>query len=136
MRLTDLINASSGYLRVRDAQLRKRNGQPTNLVLPEMMIDQDEVAFIAQSQADRPEPGSATGFIEPNFNAAVETRQPRAFVMFTPGHIVTGKVHVFGATDLAGLRGLLRSSVRAGHRCHRAGRWLTRGVAWIVTISC
>ena len=28
-RLTDLINASSGYLRVRDARLLSRNGEPT-----------------------------------------------------------------------------------------------------------
>ncbi len=102
VRLTDLINASSGYLRVRDAQLRKRNGQPTNLTLSELMIDQDEIEFIAQNHADRPEPGSATGFIEPVFDAGVEARRPRPFVMFTPGHTLTGNVHIFGQTDLAG----------------------------------
>jgi hypothetical protein len=101
-RLTDLINASSGYLRVRDAQLRKRNGQPTNLTLSELMIDQDEIEFIAQNHADRPEPGSATGFVEPVFDATIEARRPRPFVMFTPGHTLTGNVHIFGQTDLAG----------------------------------
>ena len=30
-RLTDLINASSGYLRIRDARLLSRNGEPTDL---------------------------------------------------------------------------------------------------------
>jgi hypothetical protein len=29
-RLSDLINASSGYIRVRDAQLLRRNGDPTS----------------------------------------------------------------------------------------------------------
>ena len=101
-RLTDLINASSGYVRVRDAQLLQRNGEPSGLVLSELMVDQDEISFIAQSHAAHPEPGSAVGFIEPIFGSDIEARQAREFVMFTPGHTVTGRVHVFGQTDLAG----------------------------------
>jgi hypothetical protein len=101
-RLSDLINASRGYIRIRDAQLLQRNGDPTNLFLAELMVDQDEISFIAQPQAQNPEPGDAVGFIEPAFGENVEARQAREFVMFTPGHTVTGKVHVFGQTDLAG----------------------------------
>lgn len=101
-RLTDLINASSGYLRVRDARLLKPNGDPTRLVLPELMVDQDEISFIAQHDAPPPEPGSAGGFIEPNVGATAEIRKAREFVLFTPGHTLTGKVHLFGQTDLAG----------------------------------
>jgi len=101
-RLTDLINASRGYIRIRDAQLLQRNGDPTSLVLAELMVDQDEISFIAQSGAPPPEPGAAGGFIEPAFGETVEARQAREYVMFTPGHTVTGKVHVFGQTDLAG----------------------------------
>ena len=101
-RLTDLINASSGYVRVRDAQLLQRNGDASGLVLPELMVDQDEISFIAQSHAAPPEPGSAVGFIEPVFGDTIEARKAREFVMFTPGHTVTGRVHVFGQTDLAG----------------------------------
>ena len=101
-RLTDLINASSGYIRVRDAQLLQRNGEPTGSVLSELMVDQDEISFIAQQHAPHPEPGSATGFIEPVFGDDIEARKAREFVMFTPGHTVTGNVHIFGQTDLAG----------------------------------
>ena len=101
-RLSDLINASRGYLRIRDAQLLQRNGEPTSLVLAELMVDQDEISFIAQTQAEAPEPGAAVGFIEPSFGENIEARQAREFVLFTPGHTVTGKVHVFGQTDLAG----------------------------------
>jgi hypothetical protein len=101
-RLSDLINASRGYVRIRDAQLLQRNGDPTNLILAELMVDQDEISFIAQQQAQSPEPGAAGGFIEPTFGDNVEARQAREFVMFTPGHTVTGKVHIFGQTDLAG----------------------------------
>jgi hypothetical protein len=101
-RLTDFINASSGYLRVRDARLLRRNGEPTTLVLPELMVDQDEISFIAEHDAQPPEPGSAGGFVEPNFGTVAQIRKPREFVLFTPGHTVTGKVHIFGETDLAG----------------------------------
>jgi hypothetical protein len=101
-RLTDLINASSGYVRIHDARLLRRNGDPTSLVLTELMIDQDEISFIAQEEAPHPEPGAAVGFIEPAFGDNIEARQAREFVMFTPGHTITGKVHVFGQTDLAG----------------------------------
>jgi hypothetical protein len=100
-RVTDLINASSDFLRIRDARLLKRNGDPTNMVLSELLVDQDEISFIAQHDAVVPEPGSAGGFIEPNFGAVAEIRKPREFVLFTPGHTVSGKVHLFGETDLA-----------------------------------
>ena len=101
-RLSDLINASSGYVRIRDARLLRRNGDATKMMLPELMVDQDEISFIAQTEAPAPEPGAAVAFIEPAFGAEIEARKPRQFVMFTPGHAVTGKVHVFGETDLAG----------------------------------
>jgi hypothetical protein len=100
-RLTDLINASSGYVRVRDAQLLRRNGDPTSVTLPELMVDQDEISFIAQRDPSLDHPGS------PGYNMMFTTETPgvrkaREFIMFTPGHTVTGQVHVFGETDLAG----------------------------------
>jgi hypothetical protein len=98
-RLTDLINASSGYIRIRDAQLLHRNGEPTTLVLPEIMVDQDEISFIAQTESGVVSGSGAqfdSGFSDP----AVE-RTARPYVLFTPGHTVTGWVHVFGQTDLA-----------------------------------
>ena len=104
-RLSDLINASSGYVRVRNARLLRRNGEPTSLVLPELMVDQDEISFIAQAAAPPPEPGASgpsSAFLESGVGAAMEARTAREFVMFTPGHSVTGKVYVFGQTDLAG----------------------------------
>jgi len=100
-RLSDMINASSGYVRVHNARLLRRNGEPTSLILPELMVDQDEISFIAQEQTPQPEPG-ASGFIEPGYGSTSETKRAREFVMFTPGHTVTGRVHVFGETDVAG----------------------------------
>ena len=102
-RLSDLINASSGYIRVRDARLMRRNGDPTSLVLPELMVDQDEISFIAQQKAaGRASEGEGSAFVEPGYGSTAETRQAREFVMFTPGHTVTGRVHIFGQTDVAG----------------------------------
>ncbi len=136
-RLSDLINSSSGYVRIQNARLLRRNGDPTTLVLPELMVDQDEISFIAAIEADesiddantaRPfggvsaDDGSSrrtSGPVSAPQHPAVATsgaprvagrssgggaieRPPREFVMFTPGHSITGKVQVFGGTDLAG----------------------------------
>lgn len=100
-RVSDMINASSGYLRVRDAQLLRRNGDPTSLVLPELMVDQDEISYIGQTHPAAPEPGSGAGHVEPGYESLAGNREAREFVMFTPGHTVTGRIHVFGGSDLA-----------------------------------
>jgi hypothetical protein len=101
LRLTDLINASSGYVRVHQAQLLRRNGDPTNLILPELMVDQDEISYIAQREFLPLEEGSGQGFIDQGVGGSVANRQTREFVLFTPGHTVSGTVYIFGETDLA-----------------------------------
>jgi hypothetical protein len=98
-RLTDLVNAQNGYLLVRGARLLQRNGEPTSLSLPEIMVDQDEISFIAQSVAPAG-PGGGAAF-DSGFREAGMERLARPYIMFTPGHTVTGRVHVFGQTDLA-----------------------------------
>jgi hypothetical protein len=98
-RLTDLINALSGYVRVHDARLLRPNGDPTDVTLSEILVDQDEISYFAQREATAP--GPAIGFVDQGFGGNVETRKPREYIMFTPGHTVTGKVHVFGAMDVA-----------------------------------
>ena len=101
-RLTDFVNASRGFIRIHDVQLLLPDGKPTALEMPEVMVDQDEIAIIAQREAREPEPGVAVGFLEPRYEASGALRQPREFVLFTQGHSVRGKVHVFGQTDVAG----------------------------------
>jgi hypothetical protein len=86
---------------VRDARILQQNGDPTDLLLPELMVNQDQISFIAQTTAATPEPGTATGFIEPVSDTSVEHRRAREFVIFTPGHTVDGKIYIFGQTDLA-----------------------------------
>jgi len=103
-RLTDMINAASGYLRVHDAQLLKPDGDPTGRSFPEIMVDQDEISFIAQRSEDAPAPESlvGTGFVEDRSDLTIETRTARRFVMFTPGHLLTGSIYLFGQTRLEG----------------------------------
>jgi hypothetical protein len=100
-RLTDLINASSGYLRIREACLLERSGAATDLSVPELMVDQDEISFIAQAHPPALQEDAAGGFEAPTFDTGIDARQAREFVLFTPAHTVTGKVYIFGQTDLA-----------------------------------
>jgi len=136
-RLSDLINSSSGYVRIQNARLLRRNGDPTNLVLRELMVDQDEISFIAAVDAAAAGIDLGSDETSGSFEVAQEgetdvwagigaaapgggdvwgapgggaltgggggmERPPREFVLFTPGHSITGKVLVFGGTDLAG----------------------------------
>lgn len=101
-RLTDLINASSGYVRVHQAQLLRRNGDPTNLILSELMVDQDEISYIAQPETISATPGTRSNYDDHGVGGAIAARQTREFVLFTPGHTVSGTVYIFGETDLAG----------------------------------
>ena len=94
-RLSDRVNHSRGYINVRDARLMRRNGDPTDLTLDELMINQDEITFIAQRSAGATGPGEQDGF------GSAMTREPRRYVFFTEGHTISGNVQVYGESDLA-----------------------------------
>src|SRR6188508_1865823 len=100
-RLTDLVNALRGYVTINDAQLLRPDGAPTGLAMPELMVDEDEISFIAQTADQHPENGPATGFVDQAF-AQPQQRVARRYLMFTPGHAVTGTVYLFGETGLRG----------------------------------
>ena len=97
-RLSDLINHSRGYVRLTDAALLRRNGDPTGLVVPELMVNQDEITFIGQRVEDvsTEETGLLGGMDQP-----LMARVPRQLVIFTPGHTITGTIHLFSETDIA-----------------------------------
>jgi hypothetical protein len=94
-RLSDRVNHSRGYIHVQDAQLMRRNGDPTDLRLEELMINQDEITFIAQRAAGGPGTGAADGF------GSVLGKETRRYVFFTEGHTISGDVQVYGESDLA-----------------------------------
>jgi hypothetical protein len=97
-RLSDLINHGRGYIRLTEAKLLRRNGDPTNLVVPELMVNQDEVTFIGQRPEDvSNRPTAAVG----GMDRPLMTRIPRQLVIFTAGHTLTGTIHLFSETDVA-----------------------------------
>jgi hypothetical protein len=97
-RLSDLINHSRGFVKLNDAGLLRRNGDPTGLVVPELMVNQDEITFIGQKVSDISfaETGMPGGMDRP-----VMKRMPRDLVIFTAGHILTGTIYLFAETDVA-----------------------------------
>jgi hypothetical protein len=104
-RLSDLVNHTRGYVIVHDARLLRRNGEPTRLTLPRILVNQDEISFIAQMDGAEDGPASADAI-----GPGGEMERPllghekvaREFVLFTPGHTISGSIHLFGETELLG----------------------------------
>jgi hypothetical protein len=96
-RLSDLVNHNQGFVKLTDARLLRRNGEATNLVVPKLMVNQDEITFIGQIAGDvSTEPTSAVG----GMDRPLMERVPRKLVIFTPGHTLTGTIHLFSETDV------------------------------------
>jgi hypothetical protein len=96
-RLSDLINHSRGFVRLTNAGLLRRNGEPTGLIVPELMVNQDEITFIGQKdeEVSTVESGLVGGMDRP-----LMERTPRQLVIFTPGHTITGTIYLFAETDI------------------------------------
>lgn len=96
-RLSDLLNHGRGFVRVMDAVLLHRNGSPTDTVIPELMVNQDDITFVAQARdAVAQSSGHRGGMDRP-----LMERVPRQLVVFTAGHTLTGTIHLFSETDIA-----------------------------------
>jgi len=98
-RLSDMINTTSGFVRLHDARLLRRNGDPTSLVAPMLMVNQDEITFLGQAEHILTEEPSEED--EADEEAAILRgdrpsleKAPRRFVIFTPGHAISGLIHV------------------------------------------
>ena len=98
-RLSDLINHSRGFVMLKDAGLLRRNGDPTGLVVSELMVNQDEITFIGQQAGDSSST-SDTG-LPGGMDRPLMERKPRELVIFTPGHTLTGTIYLFAETDVA-----------------------------------
>lgn len=96
-RLSDLVNHSRGYVKLTEARLLRRNGEPTNLVVPELMVNQDEITFIGQTVDDI---STALPTQLGEMDRPLMERVPRRLVIFTPGHTLTGTISLFSETDV------------------------------------
>jgi hypothetical protein len=93
-RLTDKVNHTRGFVRIHDARLLRRNGDPTSLIVPVLMVNQDEITFIGQGEhvlAD--EPSETPDELMAGDRPLLE-KSARRFVVFTPGHAISGNIHV------------------------------------------
>ncbi len=98
-RISDLVNHSRGYLLLHDARLLRRNGESTNLVVDELMINQDEITLIGQAPgAEHLGAGSASPVSD--FDRPAIEKEQRRYVIFTPGHSISGTVHVYREMSL------------------------------------
>ncbi len=97
-RLSDLFNHSSGFVKLTGAQLLRRNGDPTGLVVRELMVNPDEITFVGQREGDvsTAQAGLASGMDRP-----LMERVPRELVIFTAGHTLVGTTYLFSETDIA-----------------------------------
>ena len=96
-RLSDLINHSRGFVRLTNAGLMRRNGDPTGLVVPELMVNQDEITFIGQKEE---EVNTGDTSLPGGMDRPLMTRTARQLVVFTPGHTITGTIYLFAETDI------------------------------------
>ena len=96
-RLSDLIYHSLGFVRLTDAGLLRRNGDPTGLVVSELMVNQDEITFIGQKEE---EVSTAETAMPGGMDRPLMERTARQLVIFTPGHTITGTIYLFAETDI------------------------------------
>jgi hypothetical protein len=95
-RLSDLVNHSRGYVKVAGAQVLRRNGEPAGQAIQELMINQDEVTFIAQTEQHL----AASPTAASDMDRPMMQRVPREIVIFTEAHTLTGHIHLFGETEI------------------------------------
>lgn len=102
-RLSDLVNHSRGYVQLHDARLLRRNGDPTSLVVPSLMVNQDEITFIGQAgHVLVSEPTADMGLDSPLLgDRPLIEKAPRRFIVFTPGHAISGFIHVHSEMTVA-----------------------------------
>jgi hypothetical protein len=96
-RISDRVNHTRGFILMQDARLLKRNGDPTSLVVAELYVNQDEITFIAISHSgidDQRDEG------DDRDRPSIEKRA-RRYVVFTPGHSISGFLHVHADLTLA-----------------------------------
>ena len=91
-RLSDFINNHQGLMDLRGATVLRRNGDPTRVYAPNIWINLDDVTLIGSIGDDRPVAGGANILME---------KRPHPIISVTPGHTLTGEVHLAPEARLA-----------------------------------
>ena len=92
-RLSDYINNHVGLIRLEGVTVLRRNGDPTKVTAPSVWVSSDEVTLIGQS-AEAPAPQAPREFMQ--------AKRTYALIVVTPGHTLSGIVHLNPEAVLAG----------------------------------
>jgi len=95
-RVSDWVNNHHDYFALSDARLIRRNGDPTDLVVPRLLINPDEITFLAQRADDVARAPAAE---ERVLERPLLARVGREVVVFTAGHTLTGMIFMFPDAD-------------------------------------
>jgi hypothetical protein len=84
-RLSDLVNHHEGLIGLRNATILRRNGTATRVTAPMIWVSPTEVTLIGET------PGGTAPEAPPEFRI---NKEPLDLVFVTPGHTLTGQVHI------------------------------------------
>ena len=90
-RLSDLVNHHTGLIGLRNATILRRNGTATRVTAPMIWVSPAEVTLIGEP-GDAASPPAAPEFRIP--------KDPHGLVVVTPGHTLTGEVHLIPGGEL------------------------------------
>jgi hypothetical protein len=93
-RLSDLLNHHDGLIGLRDATILRRNGTATHVTAPTIWVSPAEVTLIGQ--LGEPTPAEAPTEFRIH-------KEPRDLVFVTPGHTMTGRVHIISGGTFSAL---------------------------------
>lgn len=91
-RLSDLLNNQDGLIGLRDATILRRNGTATRVTAPVIWVSPAEVTLIGEA-------GPSSSSEAPVEFRIRKTARPLVFV--TPGHTLTGQVHIVEGGQLS-----------------------------------
>jgi hypothetical protein len=91
-RLSDLVNHHEGLIGLRKATILRRNGTATRVTAPTIWVSPAEVTLIGESG------GRALREAPTEFRIA---KEPLDLVFVTPGHTLTGQVHIVAGGQFA-----------------------------------
>ena len=91
-RLSDLLNSQEGLIALQNATILRRNGTATRVTTPKIWVSPAEVTLIGESGDRAP--------ADPSMELRIP-KDPHDLVVVTPGHTLTGTVHIVSGGQLS-----------------------------------